>query len=158
MSQTPRDRSRSTSLGFDLKDTFGPDGRIDWGVLESERAQLMLQRAGRPIDRDKQAVLFYLYSDDLAALRDHLLANGVAVGEIVDGSPGPDQEMGLVDPDGYCLMIAQAQVAERAPAAYDLRWCQADADTPRNRRFAFCPRADARVHRLAGLLTEDFLT
>jgi hypothetical protein len=32
---------------------------------------------------------------------------GVAVGEIVDGSPGPAQEMGLADPDGYCLMIAQ---------------------------------------------------
>jgi hypothetical protein len=67
----------------------------------------MLQRAGAPIDRDKQGVLFYLYSDDLAALRDHLLANGVAVGEIVDASPGPAQEMGLADPDGYCLMIAQ---------------------------------------------------
>jgi catechol 2,3-dioxygenase-like lactoylglutathione lyase family enzyme len=94
-------------LGFDLKDTFGPDDRIDWAALESERAQLMLQRASAPIDRDTQAVLFYLYSDDLAALREHLLAHGVAVGEIVDGSPGPAQEMALADPDGYCLMIAQ---------------------------------------------------
>jgi len=95
-------------LGFEVKDTFGPpSGRIDWAALESDGAQLMVHRASVPVERDKQAVLFYLYSDDLRALRDHLLANGVAVGEIVDGSPGPEQEMGLADPDGYCLMIAQ---------------------------------------------------
>jgi hypothetical protein len=37
---------------------------------------------------------------DLAALRDRLLAAGVAVGEIRDGSPGPARELGLADPDG----------------------------------------------------------
>jgi hypothetical protein len=36
-----------------------------------------------------------------------MLANGVDAGEIVDGTPGPRQEMRVDDPDGYCLMIAQ---------------------------------------------------
>jgi hypothetical protein len=67
-------------------------------VLESGDAQLMLARASAPIERDKQAVLSYLYADDLAALRDHVVANSVAVGEIHDGSPGPAREMGLADP------------------------------------------------------------
>jgi hypothetical protein len=94
-------------LGFEVKDTYEHDGRLDWAALESGRGELMLARASRSIDRSQQAVLFYLYSDDLPGLRDHLLANAVAVGEIVDGSPGPEREMGVADPDGWCLMIAQ---------------------------------------------------
>jgi hypothetical protein len=76
-------------LGFELKDTDDHAGRRDWAALENGDAQLMLARASASIERDKQAVLFYLYADDLAALRDHLVASGVAVGEIHDGSPRP---------------------------------------------------------------------
>jgi catechol 2,3-dioxygenase-like lactoylglutathione lyase family enzyme len=96
-------------LGFELKDTYEHDGRLDWAALESRDAQLMLAHASAPIERDKQAVLFYLYADDLAALREHLLAKGVTVGEIRDGSPGPAREMGLADPDGWCLMVAEIE-------------------------------------------------
>jgi catechol 2,3-dioxygenase-like lactoylglutathione lyase family enzyme len=96
-------------LGFELKDTYGHDGRLDWAALESGDAQLMLARASAPIERERQAVLFYLYADDLAALRDQLRANNIAVGEIVDGSPGPAREMGLADPDGWCLMVAEIE-------------------------------------------------
>lgn len=52
-------------------------------------------------------MIFYLYSRDLAALRDHLVAHGLTPGEIIDGSPGPREEMRVTDPDGYSLMIAQ---------------------------------------------------
>jgi catechol 2,3-dioxygenase-like lactoylglutathione lyase family enzyme len=96
-------------LGFGVADTYEHDGRLDWAALVSEDAQLMLARADSPIDRNEQAVLFYLYADDLDGLdglRDHLIAQGVRVGEIVDGRPGPEREMALADPDGYCLMIA----------------------------------------------------
>jgi len=96
-------------LGFELKDTYEHDGRLDWAALESRDAQLMLAHASAPIERDKQGVLFYLYADDLAALREHLLAKGVTVGEIRDGSPGPAREMGLADPDGWCLMVAEIE-------------------------------------------------
>src|SRR4051794_26644762 len=61
-------------VGFDLEDEHEHDGKLDWAALESHDAQLMLAHAGAPIERDKQAVLFYLYADDLAALRDQLLA------------------------------------------------------------------------------------
>jgi hypothetical protein len=96
-------------LGFELNDTHEHDGRLDWAALESGDAQLMLARASAPIERNRQAVLFYLYAEDPAALRDHLLVNGVAVGEIVDGSPGPAREMSLADPDGWCLMVAEIE-------------------------------------------------
>lgn len=96
-------------LGFELKDTYEHDGRLDWAALESGDAQLMLARASAPIERDRQAVLFYLYADDLAPLRDRLLVNGIPVRAIVDGSPGPAREMGLADPDGWCLMVAEIE-------------------------------------------------
>jgi hypothetical protein len=41
-----------------------------------------------------------------------LLADGIHVGEIVDGTPGPPQEMRLTDPDGYVLMVAQLEPPE----------------------------------------------
>ena len=96
-------------LGFEARETYAPSVRLEWASLEHEEAQLMLARAEEPIDRRRQAVLFYLYSRDLAELRRHLLAHGVRTGEIVDGTPGPRQEMRLEDPDGYVLMIAQVE-------------------------------------------------
>jgi catechol 2,3-dioxygenase-like lactoylglutathione lyase family enzyme len=96
-------------LGFELKDSHEHEGELDWAALASRDAQLMLARASAPIERDRQAVLFYLYADHLAALRDQLLAHGVAVGEIRDGSPGPARELGLADPDGWCLMVAEIE-------------------------------------------------
>lgn len=102
-------------LGFEVRDTHVHEGRLDWVFLVAGRARLMLARATEPIDPAQQAVLFYLYSDDLRGLREHLLAEGVRVGEIVDGSPGPEREMALADPDGYCLMIAQLD--PRTPTA-----------------------------------------
>ena len=69
----------------------------------------MLERAHAPIDPAAQAVLFYLYAQDLDGLRAHLLGAGVSAGEIVDGSPGPEREMRVVDPDGYVLMIAESE-------------------------------------------------
>jgi Glyoxalase/Bleomycin resistance protein/Dioxygenase superfamily len=95
-------------LGFTVTDAYRRrDGELDWAALESASARLMLARADAPIEADRQAVLFYLYSEDLAELRQQLLAAGIAAGEIVDGTPGPKQEMGIADPDGYCLMVAQ---------------------------------------------------
>jgi hypothetical protein len=69
----------------------------------------MLQLASAPIDPHQQAILFYLYAEDLDGLRDHLLSHGLRVGPIRDGSPGPEREMKIGDPDGYCLMIAESK-------------------------------------------------
>lgn len=92
-------------LGFTVNDSFEPDGRRVWAWLESEDARLMLALGDGP--GNLEGVIFYLYSRDLAALRDHLVAHGLTPGEIIDGSPGPREEMRVTDPDGYSLMIAQ---------------------------------------------------
>jgi ketosteroid isomerase-like protein len=107
------DMARSVSLyellGFQVSDTYHHRGELVWAALRRDAARLMLACASAPIDPAEQAVLFYLYSRDLAALRDHLLAHGVQAGEIVDGTPGPRREMRVTDPDGYCLMIAEIE-------------------------------------------------
>jgi catechol 2,3-dioxygenase-like lactoylglutathione lyase family enzyme len=95
-------------LGFTPTSIYKYRDRLAWAALQSGAAELMLEGSGEPIDAERQAVLFYLYSDDLVALRRQLLAAGLAVGEIEDGSPGPPEEMQLIDPDGYKLRIAQA--------------------------------------------------
>lgn len=96
-------------LGLAVTDTHGVEGRLDWAALEAPAAKLMLARADEPIHRAQQGVVFYLYARDLRSLQQHLRAHGVRVGAIVDGSPGPEQEMRLRDPDGYVLMIAQIE-------------------------------------------------
>lgn len=98
-------------LGFTVASVYTYKGRPAWAALRSEGAELMVT-TGDPIDQGHQGVLFYLYSRDLAALREQLLADGIDVGEIVDGTPGPRQELRLADPDGYVLMVAQIEPNE----------------------------------------------
>jgi ketosteroid isomerase-like protein len=96
-------------LGFTLASVYKYKGTPVWAELESERAQLMVSTDGDPVDPAGQGILFYLYSSDLAALRDQLLEAGVDAGPIEDGTPGPRHELKLTDPDGYVLMIAQRE-------------------------------------------------
>jgi catechol 2,3-dioxygenase-like lactoylglutathione lyase family enzyme len=96
-------------LGFTVQSVFKYRDRLSWAALESEGAEVMFLGTSEPIDQDRQGVLFYLYSHDLAALRDQLLTAGIKAGEIEDGSPGPRQEMRVTDPDGYVLMVAQIE-------------------------------------------------
>jgi hypothetical protein len=99
-------------LGFIVESVYKYRGRPVWAALQSEGAELMVSTDGDSIDPAGQGVLFYLYSSNLAALRKQLLADGIDVGEIADGTPGPRQEMRLTDPDGYVLMVAQIESAE----------------------------------------------
>lgn len=96
-------------LGFTLESVYKYKGTPVWAELESDRAQLMVSTDGGAIDPAGQGVLFYLYSPDLAALREQLLGAGIDAGEIEDGTPGPHQQMQLTDPDGYVLMVAQTE-------------------------------------------------
>ena len=89
-------------LGFEVGATYRPADRLSWVALRHAGANLMLALADAPVVAGEQAVLFYL-----SALRDGLVSHGVVAGEIVDGSPGPKQEMRISDPDGYVLMVAQ---------------------------------------------------
>jgi catechol 2,3-dioxygenase-like lactoylglutathione lyase family enzyme len=95
-------------LGFIVKSVYKYRGSPAWAELQSEETLLMVT-TGDPVDQGEQGILFYLYSTNLAALRDQLLTAGIDVGEIVDGTPGPREEMRLTDPDGYVLMVAQIE-------------------------------------------------
>ena len=99
-------------LGFIVASVYKYKGRPVWAALLSEGAELMVTTDGDSIDPNGQGVLFYLYSSDLAALREQMLADGIDVGEIADGTPGPRQEMRLTDPDGYVLMVADVEPPE----------------------------------------------
>src|ERR1700756_975628 len=96
-------------LGFIVASVYKYRGTPVWAELRSEGAALMISTEAFSANPAGQGVLFYLYSDSLAALREQLLADGIHAGEIVDGTPGPPQEMRLTDPDGYVLMVAQLE-------------------------------------------------
>jgi catechol 2,3-dioxygenase-like lactoylglutathione lyase family enzyme len=107
VSDLPRSIAFYELLGFEVGDTYEVDGELQWAALQHAHARIMLALASAPIDRHQQAVPFYLYVADLAGLRDRVLAHGLPVGPIRDGSPGPEREIAIIDPDGYCLMIAE---------------------------------------------------
>jgi hypothetical protein len=117
-------------LGFACDGRFSnPTGQTTWADISSDRARLMLARADEPIIPSQQAVLFYLYAEDVRELRNHLLASGLpdagpapsewtrgaepsipegeAVFRITSPFYMPSGELRVHDPDGYCLLIGQ---------------------------------------------------
>jgi catechol 2,3-dioxygenase-like lactoylglutathione lyase family enzyme len=94
-------------LGFEVGGDHVPLDRTDavWVWLRSDRANLMLALAGEPVVPEQQAVLFYLYCEDVAATRAALEESGVIVGPIQYPFYAPRGEFRLTDPDGYALMI-----------------------------------------------------
>jgi hypothetical protein len=105
-------------LGFEPLDTYPSDGEATWAFLRSGGATVMLARTDVPIAHRAQEIFFYLYTNALDELRDQLVAEGLAPGEIVDGTPGPRRQMLIADPDGYVFMIAQ--IEPDLPADEDL--------------------------------------
>jgi ketosteroid isomerase-like protein/catechol 2,3-dioxygenase-like lactoylglutathione lyase family enzyme len=95
-------------LGFTPTSIYRWHELLVWAALDSEGPEIMFQHSDAP-EPGRQGILFYLYSHDLGALREQLLAAGVEAGEIEDGTPGPRREMRVIDPDGYELMIAQIE-------------------------------------------------
>jgi len=96
-------------LGFSVANRVVPAGQTTpvWAWLESEKANLMVGLASGPIDSAQQAVLFYLYYDDIKQTRAALVERGHAPGEISYPFYMPGGECRLEDPDGYVLMLAQ---------------------------------------------------
>ena len=94
-------------IGFEVGNTFTPAGETQpsWVWLRSDGAQLMVARAGEPVIASQQAVLFYLYADDVAAKHAELKSAGVLVGEIAFPFYAPKGEFRVEDPDGYVLMV-----------------------------------------------------
>ena len=96
-------------LGFEVGNTFQPQGsdKLSWAWLESGFAQLMVSNvsaASKPVP-DQHSVLFYIYTDDVAAAHETLAAAGLNPGEIKKPFYAPRGEFQIIDPDGYVLMI-----------------------------------------------------
>lgn len=94
-------------LGFEAENTFTPSEQQEpsWASLLSDRAQLMVTRASEPVIASQQAVLFYLYCDDVPVLREGLMAAGIEAGPIQYPFYAPKGEFRIQDPDGYVIMI-----------------------------------------------------
>jgi hypothetical protein len=94
-------------LGFEVGNTHADpsSGEIVWAALERGNASLMLGKASEPVVASQQAVLFYLYYDEIVATREALAARGLPVGEMSYPFYCPKGEFRLVDPDGYVLML-----------------------------------------------------
>ena len=95
-------------MGLEVRGSLrNSSGDLQWVCLACEGAVVMFTRANQPVVASQQAVLFYLYSPDLIALREHLLASGVKVSGITHPEYMPKGEICVDDPDGYCLLIGQ---------------------------------------------------
>ncbi len=108
-------------------DVKSPSGRTNWASAACGRGGIMFAQADGPVDPRQQAVLFYMWTKDLAGLRAHLLASGVRDGgtlQACHGSPDtdvvrsvafeitfpfymPGGEMRVHDPDGYVILIGK---------------------------------------------------
>jgi catechol 2,3-dioxygenase-like lactoylglutathione lyase family enzyme len=100
------------ALGFEAVKRYEPDGRLEFAGLEATpAAKVMLARVDEVPDTGPDAPtpgFLYLYTSDLPALRDRLLALGYEADEIEDGpGPGPNRQMCVLDPDGHGHMVAE---------------------------------------------------
>jgi catechol 2,3-dioxygenase-like lactoylglutathione lyase family enzyme len=94
-------------LGFEVRNSFTPPESREpvWVWLGKGDAHLMLSRASAPVLPEEQAVLFYLYFDDVRATRETLERAGVPVGPIEYPLYAPRGEFRIQDPDGYGLTL-----------------------------------------------------
>jgi catechol 2,3-dioxygenase-like lactoylglutathione lyase family enzyme len=113
-----RDIDRSVAfyqlLGFAVGTRVPRNGPMHWAWLYAPHVpdwrrgpNLMLTRTEDVVDRAAPRVLFYLYAANLEALREELLRAGQNPGRIHYPDYLPKGELELLDPDGYCLMLAQ---------------------------------------------------
>lgn len=109
-----RDVARSIAfyekLGFELRKTHAEreDAPPFWAWMEGGNGQLMLGQSNGPIAADQQAVMFYLYYDDIAQVHADLVTAGLAVGPLRYPFYCPRGEFRLHDPDDYVLMLAHS--------------------------------------------------
>src|SRR5262245_54846404 len=108
VASVPRSIEFYERLGFSIGNTHTPPDEKEpsWAWLQSGRAHLMVSRASEPVVPSQQAVLFYLYYDDVQATHAALAAKGIEVGPIAHPFYSPRGEFRVTDPDGYCLIVA----------------------------------------------------
>jgi catechol 2,3-dioxygenase-like lactoylglutathione lyase family enzyme len=68
-------------------------------------AQIMLTRAGQPLDPGSRYMMFYLYSTDMPSFREQLIARGIEVGNVTYPFWSPGGEFQVNDPDGWVWIV-----------------------------------------------------
>lgn len=94
-------------LGFEVISRWPYDGKPGAAFIESGTAKMLLAPASAPVDSSAQASLLYMYVADVVALRKRLTAVGLTVTDVTYPDYMPKGEIGVVDPDGYCVLIGQ---------------------------------------------------
>lgn len=95
-------------LGMEVRGSLRNSlGELQWVHVSCEHAHVMFSHGLEPAVAGHHAVLFYMYSPNLIALREHLLTNDVKVSEITYPEYMLRGEICLHDPDGYQLLIGQ---------------------------------------------------
>jgi catechol 2,3-dioxygenase-like lactoylglutathione lyase family enzyme len=93
-------------LGFTTIDTDRCNP-LGWARLHCEDGSaVMFLRAERSIDASAQAFMLYMYTPDLAGLRQHLMDGSVKTPAINCPEYMPSGKINIVDPDGYKIEIA----------------------------------------------------
>lgn len=97
-------------LGFEAGNTFTPADRTEptWAWLQAGGAHLMVTLASEPVDAAQQAIIFYLYCEDVPSFRAALEKEGLKVGAIEYPFYSPRGQFCLVDCDGFALTVTHA--------------------------------------------------
>lgn len=88
-------------LGFDVIDVEREGGAISWARVHCEGGALMFMTA----EEKPHPMLLVLYTPDLPAFREHLMANGVAAPAIGYPPYMPSGELCLKDPDENVVLV-----------------------------------------------------
>lgn len=126
------------SLGYSCDSRLDDgEGKAYYAAMSSGQAELMLVLANGPVNASQQAVLFYMYSQDVHALRAHLQTKGVPAAGRAPGlrkagdsdvpiPPGPcvfdptypvymnEGEVRVHDPDDYVILIGQCDFRKQS--------------------------------------------
>ncbi len=92
-------------LGFETVDAEGAPARPGWARMHCEGGALMFLQAEEPLPPNFSPVMLVLYTPDLPALREHLIAGGLSVGPIRRPPYMPSGEIQLNDPDGNIVYV-----------------------------------------------------
>jgi len=98
-------------LGFATSDTDGSEP-LGWARMQCDGGAIAFLRTVYALDRRFGSFQLCLYTADLVAMREELLAEDIAVGPIHHPGYAPGGKVSFHDPDGYIVEIAQWGAAE----------------------------------------------
>jgi hypothetical protein len=79
---------------------------LGWARMHCDGGAVMFLRAEEPLDPVRVTTMLYMYTADLVALREQLLAAGIKVPPIKRPPYMPSGEIQMPDPDGYSVLVA----------------------------------------------------